>query len=216
MFESAPVPGLRERRRRETTAVIHQAALDCVERDGLETTTVARIAEAAGISARTFFRYFPSKEAAILPGQGELRAALLDLAADRPPDADSTPTPRHAVGRLVDRLGRLIREDPIDHHEHRRIGMLLEAEPDLRAHVASEDGELIRSAAAALCALAPGFGEDEARLYAELAFGAWRTAWWTWDRVGSTPEHPTPHSRWLWALDRMGPAVAVMASAPTE
>ncbi|MCK0091692.1 TetR/AcrR family transcriptional regulator [Rhodococcus sp. HNM0563] len=216
MSESAPARGLRERRRRETTALIHQAAVDCVERDGLEATTVARIAETAGVSARTFFRYFPSKEAAILPGQGELRVALLALAANHPPDADAALTPRHAVGRLMGRLGELIRDDPIDHHEHRRIGALLDAEPELRAHLSSEDGELTRVAVTVLRALAPSFDAGEARLHAELAFSAWRVALWTWDTMGSTPEHPTPYSRWLWALDRMAPAVAAMTSSAAD
>ncbi|HET8992324.1 MULTISPECIES: TetR family transcriptional regulator [unclassified Rhodococcus (in: high G+C Gram-positive bacteria)] len=216
MSESAPARGLRERRRRETTALIHQAAVECVERDGLEATTVARIAETAGISARTFFRYFPSKEAAILPGQGELRVALLALVADHPGEAGAVLTPRQAVGRLMGRLGKLIRDDPIDHHEHRRIGALLEAEPDLRAHVSSEDGELTRVAVAVLCTLAPSFDEGEARLHAELALSVWRVAWWSWDAMGSTREHPTPHSRWAWALDRMVPAVAAMASSAVD
>lgn len=213
MFEPAPVQGLRERRRRETTALIHQAAVHCVERDGLEATTVARISEMAGISPRTFFRYFSSKEAAILPGQTELRAVLLELAVDPNDGSGGVLTPQHAVERLVGTLSQLIRDDPIDHNEHRRIGVLLEVEPELRAYVSSEDGELIRSATAVLRALAPNFDEDEARLHAELAFSAWRVAWWTWDRVGSTSEHPTPHSRWLWALERICPAAATIAAA---
>lgn len=212
MSESVPVRGLRERRRRETTALIHQVAVDCVERDGLEATTVARIAETAGISSRTFFRYFPSKEAAILPGQIELGAALLTLTANQDAGTGCDLAPEQAVEHLVKYLGRLIRDDPIDHHEHRRIGALLEAEPELRAHVSSEDGELIRSATAVLRGLAPDFDEGEARLHAELAFSAWRAAWWTWDRIGSTSEYPTPYSRWIWALERLGPAADAMAA----
>jgi AcrR family transcriptional regulator len=200
---AAPSEGLRERRRRETAADIHRAALAGAERDGLEASTVAKIAEAAGISPRTFFRYFPSKEAAILPGQGELGRALEALAARAPLPR---PTPNAALEALLATLEELIAADEVDHHEHRRIGLLLESEPALRAHVASEDAELIRLAAEVLMALAPGYDSDEARFQAELAFTAQRIAWRTWDQLGPRPDYPTPLSRWRWALSRLAPS----------
>lgn len=57
--------GLRERRRQETLHVISDAALDLFERQGVGRTTVDEIAHAAGVSPRTFFRYFPTKERAV-------------------------------------------------------------------------------------------------------------------------------------------------------
>lgn len=62
---SAPEP-LRARKQRETRAALHAAAIDRVLDDGLENATVASIAADAGVSTRTFFNYFESKEAAIL------------------------------------------------------------------------------------------------------------------------------------------------------
>lgn len=61
------MPGgtLRERQRVETRDLILDAALDQFEIKGYEHTTVEDIAAAAGISSRTFFRYFDSKNAVL-------------------------------------------------------------------------------------------------------------------------------------------------------
>ena len=207
MPATAETPGLRERRRRETTTQIHEAAVAGAEADGLAATTVARIAERAGISSRTFFRYFASKEEAILPGQGFLREALLELQASA---ADSGLSPREAAARVVAVMDRLIIEDPIDPLEHRRIGALLEVESALRAHVANEDDELVRLLTRVLLVLSPAMDLDDARLCAEVIMSAWRLAWWAWDRDGVTECFPTPYSRWRDAVLRLGRAVALL------
>ncbi|MDV7134650.1 TetR family transcriptional regulator [Williamsia muralis] len=59
-------PDLRTRRRTETRLQIQQAALDLFEQQGFELTTVDEIAASAGVSARTFFRYFATKEDSVL------------------------------------------------------------------------------------------------------------------------------------------------------
>ncbi len=61
-----PGPSLRERHKDETWAAIHEAASVAALEGGLATATVEAIAERAGISRRTFFNYFPTKEDAIL------------------------------------------------------------------------------------------------------------------------------------------------------
>ena len=61
-----PGPSLRERHKDETWAAIHEAASAAALEGGLATATVEAIAERAGISRRTFFNYFPTKEDAIL------------------------------------------------------------------------------------------------------------------------------------------------------
>ena len=53
---------LRDRRRRETYRRIEQAALELFVERGFEATSIEMIAERAGISRRTFFYYFRSKE----------------------------------------------------------------------------------------------------------------------------------------------------------
>lgn len=57
---------LRARRRTRTLHEIQQAALTLFERQGFEVTTVDEIARDAGVSARTFFRYFTTKEESVL------------------------------------------------------------------------------------------------------------------------------------------------------
>lgn len=58
--------GLRARRRTKTRHEIQQAALTLFERQGFEVTTVDEIARDAGVSPRTFFRYFTTKEESVL------------------------------------------------------------------------------------------------------------------------------------------------------
>lgn len=57
---------LRERNRIETTRAIHRAAHELVTAHGLAQTTVEAIASQAGVSKRTFFNYFATKEDAVL------------------------------------------------------------------------------------------------------------------------------------------------------
>jgi AcrR family transcriptional regulator len=58
--------GLRERKKRATREALHDAALRLTLERGLEHLTVEEISAAAGVSARTFFNYYPGKEQAII------------------------------------------------------------------------------------------------------------------------------------------------------
>ena len=70
--------GLRERTRRAVQAALSEAAQELFATQGFEATTVDQIAAAAGISPRSFFRYFASKEDAVI-GRYDLQSD--DLAA---------------------------------------------------------------------------------------------------------------------------------------
>lgn len=89
---TAQRPSLRERQKDETWTAIHEAASDAALEGGLASATVEAIAERSGISRRTFFNYFPTKEDAIL---GLREPALADdavagfRAAARAPVADA-------------------------------------------------------------------------------------------------------------------------------
>ncbi|MHB1235456.1 MAG: TetR family transcriptional regulator, partial [Microbacteriaceae bacterium] len=58
--------GLRERKRLATRRAIQFAVLSLAADRGVEKVTVDDISRAADVSPRTFFNYFPSKEAALI------------------------------------------------------------------------------------------------------------------------------------------------------
>src|SRR4029453_6257913 len=75
---------LRERKRTRTRLMIQTEALRLFIEKGYAQTTVEEIADAAAISPRTFFRYFPSKEDVVI--WDEYDPLALDLLASRPED----------------------------------------------------------------------------------------------------------------------------------
>ena len=78
--------GLRERKKRETLLAIHRAALELVEEHGFDAVRTEEIAERAGVSPRTFFNYYPSKDSAVLGRRAEdfeeMRIAMLHAPAE--------------------------------------------------------------------------------------------------------------------------------------
>jgi AcrR family transcriptional regulator len=95
-------PGKRETQRLETKDRLQRSALDLFRRDGFEATSVAQIAAGAGVTERTFFRYFPLKEAVLFQDYESrlewFRAAL----AVRPVDESVLDSVMVAVGSFPD------------------------------------------------------------------------------------------------------------------
>ena len=77
-------PGLRERKRIETRTRIAEEAVRLVSEHGIPSTTVDEIAEAAGVSRATFFRYFESKEAVLFGDWRRHLDVLHDRVSERP------------------------------------------------------------------------------------------------------------------------------------
>lgn len=81
-------PPLTESRKDEIRLEIAFAAVRLFTEQGLDATSVAQIAEAAGIATRTLWRYFPSKEACAAPllsfGLDRFASYVDDWPADRP------------------------------------------------------------------------------------------------------------------------------------
>ena len=70
--------GLRERKKRETKKRIMEAGIGLFIKNGIDQTTLEEIAVASGISRRTFFHYFDSKDDILLSMLSGLGQALTD------------------------------------------------------------------------------------------------------------------------------------------
>jgi AcrR family transcriptional regulator len=79
---TAPTP--MQRRRHAAARAIERTALDLFARHGFDAVSVNDVAAAAGISQRTFFRYFTSKDDVLLDYQRRLEERLLEVLRTRP------------------------------------------------------------------------------------------------------------------------------------
>ena len=81
-------PALRAQKKANTREALVQAAHALFSRDGFENITVDQIAVEARISRRTFFRYFPVKEAVVFPeNEDRLNAFIAILEANSQPES---------------------------------------------------------------------------------------------------------------------------------
>ncbi|MFW6690956.1 TetR/AcrR family transcriptional regulator [Streptomyces sp. MAR4 CNX-425] len=78
-------PGLRERKKRRTRAAISEAAITLFLRHGFAGVSVAQVAEAAEVSKRTLFAYFPSKEDLVAHRLADHETAAARAVRARPP-----------------------------------------------------------------------------------------------------------------------------------
>jgi len=72
---------LRARKKLATRRLLRRAALELVAQRGFANVTVEDIAEAADVSPRTFFNYFPSKEAVLFSGDSDRDGVLRERVA---------------------------------------------------------------------------------------------------------------------------------------
>ena len=80
------------------------AAIELFDEQGYEATTVAEIAERAGLTKRTFFRYFSDKREVLFSGSNELQCRWLAGVVAAP--ADATPLTVVAAGLDPQRPGQ--------------------------------------------------------------------------------------------------------------
>jgi AcrR family transcriptional regulator len=90
-------PGLRERKKQRTREAIARAAHELFVERGYQATTLPDIAEAADVSTRTIFAYFPSKEDILFDDLEQMKAALARALADRPEGKDALETVREFI-----------------------------------------------------------------------------------------------------------------------
>jgi AcrR family transcriptional regulator len=166
--------GLRERKKAQTRRRLMQAAVRLAARRGWAETTVDDIAAAAGVSPRTFFRYFPTKVDVLFGDEPERMAILEGALRERAPGESVLAAVRRGV-----------------------LGWLMEFmdDPDLyvsRARLAFENPDILGAAlvrfayledvvaAAAADELGAGDEEVKPRLIGAVSTAAIRATSQTW------------------------------------
>jgi AcrR family transcriptional regulator len=150
---------------------LEQAAMELYSERGFEQTTVAEIAQRAGLTERTFFRYFADKREVLFSGADDLQELMVSAVADAPDAA----TPIEAVGAAVDAAAALLKDR--GEFGHRRQAIIA-ANPEL------QERELIKLASLA-AALADalrgrGVGDPAAGLTAEIGVAVFKIAFERW------------------------------------
>jgi AcrR family transcriptional regulator len=143
MAESAT--GLRERKKRATRDALARAGLELFVERGYDETTLADIAEAAGVSTRTIFAYFPGKEHILFSTMQAMRDSLAQALDERPDGTDALTALRefivsseHEKTELDLKLGQVIAADPtLASHKRARIAEFQEV---LAAAIAGDLG----------------------------------------------------------------------------
>jgi AcrR family transcriptional regulator len=160
---------------------LEQAALELYVERGFEQTTVAEIAERAGLTERTFFRYFADKREVLFAGAGTLRELMVGALAGAPESA----APIEAVAAALEAAGAVLGE----RREYSR-----QRQAVIAANPALQERELIKLASLAT-ALAQalrqrGVTEPAASLTAEAGIAVFKIAFERW--VGGTSQPDLP------------------------
>jgi len=170
------------RRRSMLLAKYEQIAWGLFAREGFRNVTVDEIAVAAGVSGRTLFRYFPSKEDFLL---GFTRRGLQELVASIAA-LEPSPNPLQSVWQLI-RAHSL--EQPADVRLLTLWRRAAADAPEIHARVRGERVHALAEAVTAYCAKSMGtVGSDDPtpRLLAGLVVGVENAVIELWGRSGLT------------------------------
>ena len=179
---------LRERKKLATRHELRRVALRLVAERGFCNVTVEEIAEVANVSPRTFFNYFPSKEAALFGHDPDLAAAACDVIMRHAP-GEPVMTVLHMV--MTGRARALVNDfaelggDPLEW-----LGRMKAARGD--PHLAAASGSQMATFERAIAeAIAARLGTDVERdpypgLLAALSTGMFRSSITFWAASGGT------------------------------
>jgi AcrR family transcriptional regulator len=170
-------PGARER------LVI--AAVDLFTEQGYDDTTVAQIAERAGVTKSTFFRYFPDKRDVLVAGQETLTHLLTEGIAEAPVGA----TPLEAVAAGLERVSGEM--GPINRELGPRMKAAVAASAELRERHLLKSVGLAAAITAAL--VARGVPDSTARVAGELGVLAFSLGFTEWSEAARNTEHDLAH-----------------------
>lgn len=171
-----PGEGLRERKKRLLRQQLSSTATAMFMERGFEAVRVAEIADACGVSEKTVFNYFPTKEALLLDRPDETATAL--RAALRDPDAPPVDAALGVLEAELDALTAWLAEqgDPAEAAATlRRFRELSVSTAGLRAHQYEMADSLATEVAGLLAARAGIDPADPRPLMAAIALtGLWR------------------------------------------
>ena len=152
-------------------ARLEQAALELYIERGFEQTTVIEIARQAGLTERTFFRYFTDKREVLFAGASALQELLVSAVAGAPPTA----APLDAVAAALEAAGAVF-EERRDYARRRQAV--------IAANAALQERELIKlaSLAAAIAGALRrrGVKDPAASLAAEAGIAVFKIAFERW------------------------------------
>ncbi|MTD15046.1 TetR family transcriptional regulator [Nakamurella sp. YIM 132087] len=163
--------GLRERKKADTRRALTEAAVGlCIER-GYQVVTVADIAEAAGVSRRTFSNYFPGKAECVVGFGDGLLSDVLDVVAAAPPGTAMRDLLVLGLARLTESFGT----------GFDGFVELVQSEPDLQAAEVAVDAAIIERITEAVVALVDARpGDIRPRAFAVTACALARVAGDSW------------------------------------
>lgn len=172
--DPASCASLRERKKVETRNALRSAAVRLYLEHGPADVTVHGICEEAGVSPRTFFNYFETKDDAVFDWDHRLTHQLVTGLAERPAEE----SPLEALHRTVHRTVPALVADP----GWRDRSRLLRQHPELIPKL-MHSGRRMEDAVACAVAARLGLPEDAryARLLASTGLAALRTAMQGWD-----------------------------------
>ena len=148
------------------------AAVDLFTEQGYDATTVAQIAERAGVTRSTFFRYFPDKRDVLMAGQQTLSRLLAEGIAEAPRDA----TPLEAIAAGLQRVSAAM--GPMNRELGPRMKAAVAASSELQEREALKSVGLAAAMTNAL--IARGVTDTTAQLAAELGLLAFKRGYAQW------------------------------------
>ena len=179
-------PGLRERKKEATREGLHEAALRLAAERGPDRVTIDDIADAAGVSRRTFSNYFSGIQEALLYREQERMRMLLDLIRARPARERAWTALTRAAFELYERVGE---RDPMWLAQAR----LVRHHPSLAGYQVAAYAALERDLAELVAArqeTQDPYAQMRARLVAAAYLSALRIALQTWLDDPSGPALP--------------------------
>jgi AcrR family transcriptional regulator len=183
-----PRGSLRERKKLATRRSLRRITLDLVTERGFAHVTVDDIAEAADVSTRTFFNYFPSKEAALFGTYSDQATALRERIAHEAPGEPVLDALRMVMVSNAQTVADELSELGGDPAEWLRRMKAARADPHLRAARAAQMAMVERAISEGL---AERLGTDPDRdpypgLLAATAAGVFRASMMFWTGSGGT------------------------------